>query len=297
MKKILVIIALTLNWVTATAQFFSADNFDNISKKDILKHKVKEISTFITIDTSRKYSKGMIHELISKDQFDSLGNKVASIAFDSLGKIESKSFFEYNLYGQQTLVKHDNLKGHGEIIEERTYYLYENDKPIKEWKSDSSYFIEFYYNKLGQLEKTKHKNKEGKVIVRVYKYDERGNETESFVEGKEFGLNYKRIYDHMNNKIEETTIYHLDTINNIYSKWKYQYNDKGLLVKEEFIGGYATSPNVQYEYDQMNNLTVKQTGDSRILYYYDNKGNRIKKITNPLGLFVTLEEYIYQFRD
>jgi len=297
MKTILVIIILTLNWLTCSAQFFGADIFDNISKKDVLKNKVKEISTFVTIDTSGKYSRGMINKLISKDQFDSLGNKVASISFDTLGKIKSESFFEYDLYGHQTLVKHVNLNGRGEIIEERTSYNYKNNKPTKEWSSDSLYIIEYFYNKKGQLEKTKHTNKERKVTIRFYKYDDQGNETESFVEGKEFGLNYKRIYDQKNNKIEETTIYHLDTINKIYSKWKYQYNDNGLLVKEEFIDGYATSPNIHYEYDAMNNLVIKQTGDSKILYYYDNKGNRIKKITNPLKLFIILEEYKYQFRE
>jgi hypothetical protein len=296
MKTALVIIILTLNWLTGSAQFLGTDIFENISKKDVLKNKVKEISTYVTIDTSGKYSNRMYNKLISKDQFDSLGNKVASISFDSLGKVKSESFFEYDLYGRQTLVKHVNLNGQGETIEERTLFKYKNKKPIKEWKNDSLYIIEYFYNKKGLLEKTKHTNKENKVTIRFYKYDEHGNETESFVEGKEFGLNYKRTYDHKNNKIEETTIYHLDTINKIYSKWKYHYNDNGLLVEEEFIDGYATSSNVKYEYDLMNNLTVKQTGDSKILYYYDTKGNRIKKITNPLGLFVILEEYKYQFR-
>lgn len=287
---------MTLNCLTSSAQLIGTDVFDNISKKDVLKNKVKEISTFVTIDTSGKYSNGMVNKLISKIQFDSLGNKVVSSSFDTLGKIKSESFFEYDLYGHQTLVKHVNINGSGEIIEERTYYKYENDKLTKEWRSDSLYIIEYFYNKKGQLEKTKHTNKENKLIIRFYKYDEQGNETESFVEGKEFGLNYKRIYDNKNNKIEETTIYHLDTVNKIYSKWLYYYNDNGLLVKEEFIDGYATSPNIQYEYDAMSNLVVKQTGESKTLYYYDNNGNRVKKITNPLGLFVILEEYKYQFR-
>ncbi len=234
MKTTFVIIILTLNWLTSSAQFFGADIFDDINKKDILKNKVKEISTFITIDTTGKYSNGTVNKLISKDQFDSLGNKIASISFDTLGKVKSESFFEYDIYGRQTFVKNVNLNGREETVEERTYYNYENDKPIKEWRSDSLYIMEYFYNKKGQLEKTKHISNENKVTIRFYKYDEQGNEIESFVEGKHFGLNYKRVYDQKNNKIEETTIYHLDTINKIYSKWRFHYNDNGLLVKEEF---------------------------------------------------------------
>lgn len=287
---------MTVSCLTGFAQFLGTDFLDNLSKKDVQKNKVKEISTFVTIDTSGKYSDGMVHKLIRTDQFDSLGNKVVSISFDTLGKISSKSTFEYNSYGQQTLVEHYNLKGLGETTQETTYYKYDNNKLIKEWRSDSLYFTEYFYNK-GQLEKTKHTNKENKVTLRFYKHDEEGNETESFVEGKDFGLNYYRIFDHKKNKIEETTIYHLDTINQVYSKWRYHYNDSGFLIKEEFIDGYATGSDVHYEYDRMNNLTKKQTGDSKVLYIYDTNGNRIKKITNPLGLFVILEEYKYRFRE
>lgn len=289
--KIIVIIILLFGYQSANAQFL----YDTISKNIILKNKVKEITIITTIDTLGIFSNDKCNVVIRKDEFDEFGNRIASITFDSLGEKYSEVYNTYNCYGHNT--SEILICKQRKIHERKTFYQYENNRLIKEWSSDSLYTIEYYYNKLGQIEKTRHSNKAQVVTIENFIYDDQGNEIESNSDDNCHRWINKNIYDSNNKLIEKNSISDDDPKNNIFSRYKYYYNENGLLVMKEYYENNVIKENIQYEYDQMNNLVAIMTNDSKILYSYDSKGNRIKKTYSVLGLISVKEEYQYIFRE
>lgn len=118
-----------------------------------------------------------------------------------------------------------------------------------------------------------------------YKYDERGNCIEQINSNYENGNkytysnHYKYIYDEYGNIINENW-YSYDRL--VY-KYYYKYNDSGYCIEQLSYKNENDSTPTKENYIRDNKGNIIETkkyssfGDSKIVYEYDNKGNRIKE--------------------
>ena len=164
-----------------------------------------------------------------------------------------------------------------QLIEENIRFNYDYDQQI-----NYLYTNKYSYNDDGSL---KEKAESGKTTNYVYRYFYENKKLIRYETWKSTGLVDKSTYSYKNNRIDTETNY--STFTEPFYEYKYEYNDKGLLVKKSSRSLKETSPNRYdfYEYDSHGNITLESYQNLKTMdkpsvinkysYIYDNNG-RIK---------------------
>lgn len=144
-------------------------------------------------------------------------------------RIDSIRFYSYSVTGRDTFRFHEvhvyQYDGQGRL-----------DKMLRR-KNDKLYSeVTFRTDSLGQVISESEKGRYDTVPTKYYKYDSRGNLTDIYHYSPGRGRlepDYLFDYDRQGRLAEKTTV----TMNtNNYLLWKYFYNDKGLVSREECYG-------------------------------------------------------------
>lgn len=261
--------------------------FSQTEDRDYFKsNNVCEVKTIIFFNNGKK------PEVIYKRKYDSNGNNIKSLTFDSNNKLTSEYEYKYDEQNNQISFT-ENGKENNENNYERKY----DDKKNLIEESGKSFNVKYYYDSLNRVSKKVHTNQENKETKEIlFKYDNNGNKIAEYVESNSFYLNEFSKYNSNNQIIEKEVYYHLDNKNELYERTIYDYNDNKLLVSKKSIDGYAKGKDIEYSYYDNNKLkSVKVIEGSLTTYFY--KGNLITKKETFQNLlnFTVVEQYEYMF--
>ncbi|HYV91823.1 MAG TPA: hypothetical protein VE978_08570 [Chitinophagales bacterium] len=278
----------------------------NLDEKLIKQNKVKEVVSTIHI-----YKTNLLPGMkewegkVQLEKYDSNGNLIYLLIFDTLEKPGLELWYQYDTYGNKIEEKGIN---HPDGSSDSLKYLltYKDGKLLTEERSDTLFTTEYFYNSKGQLIRKNQQNKiraakyntSPQEIPTTYLYDDRGNMTELFRLDGDFKIREFFKYDERNRKVEHKWIYvesETDTSGRIFLWEKYHYDKNGNLIQEENIGGYGGAPTVTYMYDRNGFLIKKDDGYSLIEYANDKYGNRIKETLKAGDKVVSETEYSYSF--
>lgn len=264
MKKILLPATLLLITCFVSAQHYYNDILG--TKKTIDLWKLYKQNAVSNITTKSTESDGQPSEGFLLEQKINLQSRTIETATGSAatGKSLLTSYFNEKDQLIKTVDKNDNS-------ENSSVYTYDNDGKlisieINSITQDTSFSLTekhiWYYNSNGQPEKMlKIKNETDTVTVRI-NYDEKGNAGEEvdFAKGKQleryyfyynakkqltdivrYNIRYKRMlpdysfdYDDAG-RLNEMTVYRVQSSGSDYLTWMYLYDEKGLKLKEACV--------------------------------------------------------------
>lgn len=179
-------------------------------------------------------------------------------------------------FGKEMYYSQNEVLEYNDSVINRSVYYKNDPESIK-------YNLRYYINELQLLSRVEdYSNYESFSSVVNYKYNEDG--ILNFVDDSEV----KYQYDQNKNLILKE--FYEVNIDKPKLYFKYDYNDKNQLIKEQYIIGEKLSSKQEFEYK--NNLLFKKTvyfdekKQHYHLYYYDNYGNWIRReryrdSTNP----------------
>lgn len=264
MKKILLPVALLLTTPILYAQHYYNDIVGTKKTNDLWKlYKQNAISSITTKSTE---SDGQPSEGFLLEQKINLQNKTIETTTGSAatGKSLLTSYFNEKDQLIKTVDKNDNS-------ENSAVYTYDNDGKLISIETnsitkDTSFSLSekhvWFYNSNGLPEKMlKIKNDNDTATIRI-NYDEKGNAGEEvdFAKGKQleryyfyynakkqltdivrYNIRYKRMlpdysfdYDDAG-RLNEMTVYRVQSSGSDYLTWMYLYDEKGLKLKEACV--------------------------------------------------------------
>jgi phosphoribosyl-AMP cyclohydrolase len=264
MKKILLPVALLLTTPLLYAQHYYNDILGTKKTNDLWKlYKQNAINSMATKSTE---SDGQPSEGFLLEQKINLQNKTIETTTGSAatGKSLLTSYFNEKDQLVKTVDKNDNS-------ENSAVYTYDNDGRLLSIETnsiteDTSFSLSekhlWFYNSTGQAEKMlKIKNDNDTATIRI-NYDEKGNAGEEvdFAKGKQleryyfyynakkqltdivrYNIRYKRMlpdysfdYDDAG-RLNEMTVYRVQSSGSDYLTWMYLYDAKGLKLKEACV--------------------------------------------------------------
>jgi len=205
---------------------------------------------------------------------DGVIDRNRSKTFYSNGKIKESTFVQYRDNGTLLSISKDVYAQDGQIVKEsynenvKEYHYNENNQLLEIVNiSNNGEYIErkYNYNYDNQLLEVVSMDNEGReVIDEKYLYmDEKLLLREKFYEGKLYSQVY---YSYEEEHLKEEKHISYDDENISYTISQY-YNKKGLLEKEG---------ETKYLYDEHNRVIVEENDKQKYLYFYNNKGNKIR---------------------
>ena len=206
--------------------------------------------------------KGRLIETVS-------GNERIRLTYNSLGRLESreysdgsKTFYEYNDIGSPIKITH--------IIDEKvnieyiyTYDLVGNKTGISINKNGRVKVYNYSYDEVGRITKVELNGK----MLREYSYDIFGNRTAKVDYAEEEVVTTNYIYK--GGKLVEELI----SKNNSLIQKRYEYDKRGNLIKK-FAGDKLEA---EYTYNGLGQLISVISGKNIVTYEYDGLGHRIGK--------------------
>lgn len=168
----------------------------------------------------------------------------------------------YRLFDKKgNLIEEYLYRNDGELKYRNTFTYNSNDQKIEEltFKPDSTLWYKYFlkYNTEGHLtEKILTKSDDHQISNWLFQYDNQGNKTEEnqyFPDRKGPTLKTVYKYDNRGNKVEE---YMYNTENTLIAKWLSKYNDKNLIIEEDYYysdGSLNAKENYSYEFDKKGN--------------------------------------------
>ncbi len=259
-KYILIIVGLLFGQVC----FGQTDQFKRI---DIQKKKIKTIkySTYTEWDkkNQKPFYKGVLTDVLI-EHYDTLGNLTLKTneAFDkSISDMMNLRYeYQYDNYGN---VIAGHLQNKFLPMNKKWEYKYDtNERMIEKTTFDlhnNPHQTTFYfYDQFGFLVKDSLTQQGKPLLITTYYYN--------------------------NAKLDKTiTLWAKKVKFQLSDETKYYYNNKGLLIKEVSVYNQSTdykiggSTTTIYKYDNNNNLIKTQIDKRVIEFFYDKKGNIIKK--------------------
>ena len=224
---------------------------------------------FVDIQTINEYSTKTSRYTMT---FNTMGNLVEKVFYESDGTINWKIVFNYDAKGMKT---HKNtLKGDGSLSEKEVYSYDSNGAMVKKevYGSDGSF-----------------SEKE------IYSYDSNGAMVKKEIYRSDNSISEKEVYIYdSQNRLTKREIYSGHDV--LYETINYEYDSKSKLIKKTpfltdegnmIFGPYAPA---QIRASQLNiNLSNRE-----YLYSYDSKGN-VTKETDRSGNTV-LSETVYAYK-
>lgn len=256
------------------------------NKEYFKSNNICEVKTLIYFNNDNK------PEVTRIDNYDSNGNKIKSLSFDTKNKLSKKFEYKYDEHNNKiaTIEK-------GKKLNETNYVRkYDGQKNLIE-ESGINFITKFEYDSVNRVIKKYHTNLESMESKEIlFKYDNNGNKIAEYVQGSPFYLNEFSKYNSDNQIIETEVYYHLENEDKLYEKRIYNYDENKLLKSKKSIEGYAKSKDLEYSYYDNNKLkSIKVVDDSLTTYFYE--GELITRIEKITYLFNTriVEQFEYNY--
>ena len=146
------------------------------------------------------------------------------------------------------------------------------------------------WDEKGNIVKDYQRYESGYEVSYVYSFDDEGRPLSSYgVEGEKQTNKVEFTYDKNGNKLTEV-YYTEDGLNTVNTKW--EYDDKGNLVKKTTLDGEESYTNT---YDEKGNMVRSDNADGSFYEFtYDDEGRVLtRSYTNSAGRFSNRREYTY----